>query len=109
MNEVFGANPLSPSSGPVVELERSRLLAQKVGDALRQEGDVRCAELLQAALELSRGLPDDDPGPINRFLCSTAQIFINETTDSFRLQLEKVLLGLSQRRWYGREQPPLTY
>jgi len=111
-NEALDIYPSPPPNGPVMGMELSRQLALSASEALRQDGDVLCAELLQAAIQLSQDLPDSGGGAINRFLCSTVQLLVDEGADTavaFRTRLETVLLKLSQKRWYGGEQslPPI--
>jgi len=110
INEVLDVYPTSPPNGPAFGIELSRQMAQFAGDALRQDGDVLCAELLQAAIQLSQNVPDNSNGAINRFLCSTVQVIADRSADkatAFMTRLETVLLKLSQKQWYGGEQPLL--
>ncbi|KAK3395253.1 hypothetical protein B0H63DRAFT_445291 [Podospora didyma] len=81
IEEVLVGIPLPPASGPAAGLEYSR----------------------------NRG-GEDVTDPINKLLCSTAQILSTggtNATQAIRGLLERVLLDLSQRQRYGGEQQPL--
>src|SRR5436190_11409069 len=107
LKEVLDINELPPPDEPM-GLETCQLMAQVASDALRQDGDVLAAELLQAALRLSRASIEDDAEHINDFLQRAIGVMGSGgeySAKEFRAYLESILLELSRRRWFGLEQP----
>ncbi|EEU35131.1 uncharacterized protein NECHADRAFT_88663 [Fusarium vanettenii 77-13-4] len=84
-------------------------MAQVASGALRQDGDVLAAKLLQAALRLSQASIEADVEHINDFLQRAIGIMAggeNDSAEKFRTYLESILVDLSRRWWFGLEQPP---
>ncbi|KAH7309704.1 hypothetical protein B0I35DRAFT_440487 [Stachybotrys elegans] len=108
LEEVLDANQLPPPDQPV-GLEKCRSRAQILSDGLRQDGDVLAAELLQAALRLSRTSIGADTDYISDFLERIMGVIIGKGgggNDEFKKYLEGILLELSRRRWVDAKQPP---
>ncbi|RYP73598.1 hypothetical protein DL771_003486 [Monosporascus sp. 5C6A] len=108
LEEVLDTNQLPPPDEPM-GLETCRLMAQVSSGALRQDGDVLAAELLQAALRLSQASTEDDAEHINDFLQRAIGVIGGKGEDraeKFKAHLESILLELSRRRWFDLEQPP---
>ncbi|KIW33337.1 uncharacterized protein PV07_00194 [Cladophialophora immunda] len=67
LEEVLDTKELPLPDEPL-GLETCQLMARRVGEGLRQDGDVLAAELLQAVLPLSKTSIEDDVEHINDFL-----------------------------------------
>ncbi|KLU90635.1 hypothetical protein MAPG_10487 [Magnaporthiopsis poae ATCC 64411] len=108
LGELLATSQFPPPDEPM-PLQICHFVARTASKALRDDGNVLAAELLQAAVRLSEAASEEDAGHSNDFLRRATGILMGEgegKAKKLEAYLESILLGLSRRQWFAFEQPP---